>query len=128
MGLKTKTSAHAVCIDPKKANGPKKPPNKGDLQDDLRMTKSDLKMTKQLNDALLEEVKESGVKIEALENKNSTKIVLEERVKNQTHEAHTFLQKDSNSIESQTESEFQEYPCNYCIYVASCLDELNLHQ
>jgi hypothetical protein len=35
------------------------------------MTKDTLKMTKELNDALLDEVKENEAKIEALENKNS---------------------------------------------------------
>ena len=40
----------------KKANGPKKPPTKADLLEELKLTKSDLKMTKELNDALLEEV------------------------------------------------------------------------
>ena len=59
MVLKRKTSAHAVCIDPKKTNISKKPPTKADLQDDLRMTKDTLKMTKELNDALLDEVKEN---------------------------------------------------------------------
>ena len=43
MVLKRK-SVHAVCIDPKKANGPKKPPTKADLQEELRMTKDTLKM------------------------------------------------------------------------------------
>ena len=69
MVLKRK-SAHAVCIDPKKVYGPKKPPTKANLQDELKMTKSDLKMTKELNDALLEEVHLNEAKIEALEKKN----------------------------------------------------------
>ena len=63
-------SVHAVCIDPKKANGPKKPPTKADLQEELRMTKDTLKMTKELNDALLKEVHLNEAKIEALEKKN----------------------------------------------------------
>ena len=69
MVLKRK-SVHAVCIDPKKVNGPKKPPTKANLQDELKMTKSDLKMTKELNDALLEEVKQNEANMEALENTN----------------------------------------------------------
>ena len=58
MVLKRKSSVHATCIDPKKTSGPKKAPTKADLQEDLKMTKSNLKTTKDLNDALLEEVKE----------------------------------------------------------------------
>ena len=34
---------------------------------------------------------------------------------------------EKNSIESQTESEFQDYYCQHCIYVASCVDELEWH-
>jgi hypothetical protein len=68
MVLKRK-SAHAVCIDPKKANVPKKPPTKANLQEELKMTKKDLIMTKELNEALLEEVQHNEVKIDALENK-----------------------------------------------------------
>ena len=70
MVLKRK-SAHAVCIDPKKANVPKKPPTKANLREELKMTKNDLKMTKELHDALLEEVKQNDVKIEGFENKNN---------------------------------------------------------
>ena len=34
---------------------------------------------------------------------------------------------EKKSIESQTESEFQDYYCQHCIYVASCVDELDWH-
>ena len=70
MVLKRKISAHAVCIDPKKTSGPKKPPTKAEIQEELKMTKNTLKMTKELNDALLEEVGHNEEKITALENKN----------------------------------------------------------
>ena len=70
MVVKRKISTHAVCLEPKKTNGPKKHPTKADLQQDLEMTKDDLKMTKELNDALLEEVKQNEEKMETLENKN----------------------------------------------------------
>ena len=84
MVLKRKSSVHATCIDPKKTSGPKKAPTKADLQEDLKMTKSNLKMTKELNDALLEEVKENEVKMDALEARNKKKdnviALLEERV------------------------------------------------
>ena len=67
MVLKIKISAHAVCIDPKKTNGLKKPPTKAELQEELKRTKHHLKMTKDLNDALLEEVEK---RVKYLENKN----------------------------------------------------------
>ena len=35
--------------------------------------------------------------------------------------------KDTQSIETQTESEFQDYHCKLCIYVASCVEELDWH-
>ena len=47
-----------------------KPLTKAEIQEDLKMTKSTLKMTKELNDALLKEVKENEAKLEALEKRN----------------------------------------------------------
>ena len=85
MVLKRKISAHAICIDQKMTSGPKKPPTKAEIQEDLKMTKSTLKMTKELNDALLEEVKDNEAKLEALEKRNKKNdniiAILEERVK-----------------------------------------------
>ena len=47
MVSKRKSSAvHATCIDPKKTSGPKKAPTKADIQEDLKMTKSNLKNDK----------------------------------------------------------------------------------
>ena len=104
MVVKRKISAHAVCIEPKKTNGPKKPPTKADLQQDLKLTKDNLKMTKELNDALLEEVKENEEKMEVLENKDKKNqgiiALLEARVKSletnspgsKTGKAKTFVQ------------------------------------
>ena len=128
MVLKRKTSAHAVCIDPKKTNVPKKPPTKADLQDDLRMTKDTLKMTKELNDALLDEVKENEAKIEALENKNSKNSDI---IKSLQEEV-TILQSQrssSNKIPkgAQTYTPEIQICCNLCIYVATCEEELNWH-
>ena len=60
MVLKIKIIAHAVCINPKNMNGPKNPPTKADLNVELKLTKDDLKLNKELNDALLEEVKNNG--------------------------------------------------------------------
>ena len=110
MVLKRKFSAHAVCIEPKKTNGPKKPPTKVEIQEDLKMTRSDLKMTKELNDALLEEVKDNEAKLEALENKNKKNdniiALLEKRIKdleNQISESEITTKKSTSSTETQTE-------------------------
>ena len=35
--------------------------------------------------------------------------------------------KETISVESQTQLKFQEYACNECVYLASCVDELNWH-
>ena len=67
------------------------------------MTKSDLKMTIELNDALLEEVHQNDAKIEALENKNK---LLGERVKSlekindesQTNKAQALVQTEDEDI------------------------------
>jgi hypothetical protein len=56
MVLKRKLNAHAVCINPENMHAPKKPPTKADLNSELKLTKDDLKLTNDLNDALLEEV------------------------------------------------------------------------
>ena len=50
-------------------NGPKKPPTKADLNVELKLTKDDLKLNKELNDALLEEVKNNEKAIELLKEK-----------------------------------------------------------
>ena len=128
MVLQIKTSAHAVCIDPKKTNCPKKPPTKADIQEDLKMTKNDLKITKELNDALLEEVKENEATMEALKNENSKNIetikILEDKV--------ALLQVNKSPLvgkshASQTFCSDIRINCNLCIYVATCEEELNWH-
>ena len=35
--------------------------------------------------------------------------------------------KGTESKETQTKSEFQDYPCNECVYSASCMEELDWH-
>jgi hypothetical protein len=124
MVLKRK-SAHAVCIVPKKANGPKKPPTKADLQEELK-TNNTLKMTKELNDALPEEVQQNEAKIEALENKNK---VLGERVislekinpESQTNKAHTLVQTGSQNEDADI------LFCQECEYPADDLYSLGEH-
>ena len=67
MVMKRKISAHKVCINPKNMNVPKKPPTKADLNSELKLIKDDLKLNKELNDALLEEVKTNEEAIEILQ-------------------------------------------------------------
>ena len=121
MVVKRKISTHADCIEPKKTNGQKKPPTKADLQQDLKLTKDDLKMTKELNDALLEEVKQNEEKMEALENKDKKNkdiiALLEEKVKspeknNPGSKKQTFVQAGS-----QTEDDDILF-CQECEYPA----------
>ena len=133
MVLKRKISAHAVCIDPKKTSGPKKAPTKADIQEDLKMTKNNLKMTKELNDALLEEVKENEVKMEALEVRNKKKdniiALLEERVKSleeKNPESKTCKAQTFSHTGSQTEDEDILF-CQVCEYPADDLYSLGEH-
>ena len=60
MVLKRKQSAHSVCIEKKKVILPRKPPNKADLVEEI-------KLIKKLNDAMEEEIKDSDDKIAILE-------------------------------------------------------------
>ena len=54
--------------------GQKKPPTKADLQEKIIITENNFKMTKELNDALLDKVKQNEAKVEALEKKNKENI------------------------------------------------------
>ena len=130
MVLKRKIRAHAVCIDQKKTNGPQKNPTKADLQEDLGNSKNGLKMTKELNDALLEEVKQNEEKMEALENKDKKNkdiiALLEEKVKsleknNPGSKTQTFVQTGS-----QTEDDDILF-CQVCEYPADDLYSLGEH-
>ena len=132
MVLKRKISAHAVCINPKNMSGPKKPPTKADLIAELKLAKDDLKLNKELNDALLEEVKNNEKAIEILERKEKKYIEaikhLEEKVENLRRETSS---NSTSDLETQTsmdpgETELQ-LPCRICIYVATCEEQLNWH-
>ena len=48
-------------------------------------------------------------------------------IKELRDEIAVFVAKDKVSSETQTESEFQDYHCKDCIYVASCMEELDWH-
>ena len=38
-----------------------------------------------------------------------------------------IVKKDNNSEETQSESEYTDFPCQEYVYVASCSEELNWH-
>ena len=125
MVLKRKINAHAVCISPKNMHVPKKPLTKADLNSELKLTKDDLKLTKDLNDALLEEVQNNEKAIEILKEKEKKHLEAIDTLK--------FLvlklreERASTSSECQTFFEDIRIPCNYCIYNATCEEDLNWH-
>ena len=125
MVLKRKISAHAVCINPKNMNGPKKPTTKADLIVELKLTKDDLKLNKELNDALLEEVKSNEKAIEILKKKEKKHLEAIHTLKLEV--ANLREGKTSSSSECQTFSEDIRIPCNSCMYNATCEEELNWH-
>ena len=108
MVLKRKISAHVVCIEPKKANNiPKKLPTKADVL-------KEFKVLQKLNDALEEENKKNQDTIAALEEKIAYL---------QDHKPDV----PSKSSDSQTLTDDVQIPCNICIYVATCEEQLNWH-
>ena len=108
-----------------KVFAPKKPETKSDLLDNMELTK-------QLNDALLEEVKNNEDAIVILEGKEKKHLAviksLEERIEKLKRE---IFPKSNSELGTQTSvdacnSELH-IPCTICIYVASCEEELNWH-
>ena len=94
MVLKRKQpSNHGVCIVPKKVNLPKKAPTKADLSEEI-------KLIKQLNDAMEEEIQNSDKTIAILEKKEQKNLdtikVLQEKV--------SALEKNQKSSLTDTES------------------------
>ena len=63
------------------------------------------------------------------ENKNNLIIIKELKEKIATMEIEIRSKETKNSEESQTQTEyeFQEFPCQECVYVASCVEELDWH-
>ena len=106
MVIKRKPSVHGVC-EPKKKVVPSKPPSKADLLQEIKTLKS-------LNDSLEEEMKKMAETIEALEDKVAHK--------NDKRESKVCI-----SSQVQTYSETTQVPCNICIFVATCEEELNWH-
>jgi hypothetical protein len=86
-------------------------------------------LTEKLNEALLEEVKENEVAIAKLEEKEKKHVQIIKDLKQKIGilEAYNQEGKTSNIVETQTETEFQEIPCHFCIYSASCYEELDWH-
>jgi hypothetical protein len=61
------------------------------------------------------------------ENKRNTALIVELKEQIVLLKVENNSKKSTLSVESQTQWEFQEYPCNECVYLASCVDELNWH-
>ena len=61
------------------------------------------------------------------ENRKNLHTIKELKGKISAMEIEYQSKKQKKSQESQTEWEFQEYPCNHCVYMASCDEELNWH-
>ena len=119
MVLKRKQSAHMACIVPKKTNVAKKPATKADLSEEIKLIKT-------LNDAMEEEIKRSDNTIAILEIKEKKYLetikTLQETVQNLKSPS------PSKSSDCQTFSDDLQIPCNVCIYVATCEEELNWHK
>ena len=84
-----------------------------------------LKLTNELNDALLEEVKENEQAITILKGKEKKHLEaiksLEEKI------AKLKTEKDLKSSECQTFSEQIQIPCSKCLHVSSCEEEFTWH-
>ena len=115
---------HTACIDPKKAKAPSKPQTKADMADEM-------KLIKQLNDALLEEIKSNEEKIAKLEksekrNLESIKFLEKNHEDMEFHKsAKLFESKETQTLTDKDESVL--ICCNLCIYIATCEEELNWH-
>ena len=73
-------------------------------------------------ETLLMQLKSVQEKYDVLLKENTE---LKEKVKSM--EVIKQQKKLTTCVESQTEWEFQEFPCQYCVYLASCVEELNWH-
>ena len=75
-------------------------------------------------DDVAEQLKSLQEKYEQLVIEHGQNVLL---IKELRDEIAVFVAKDKVSAETQTESEFQDYHCKDCIYVASCMEELDWH-
>ena len=71
----------------------------------------------------LQEVHDNLVK----ENNNNLIMIKELKETIVLMESEKTVKKDNKSEETQTESEYTDFPCQECVYVASCIEELNWH-
>ena len=80
-------------------------------------------------DNLMLQLKDLQNKYDNLEKEQNESMLLIEELKKTiaAMKVETQVEKVQNSIESQTESEFQNFSCQDCVYVASCIDELDWH-
>jgi hypothetical protein len=87
--------------------------------------KSKMKLTNELNDALLEEVKENEEAIKILRGKEKKHLETIKRLE----ENMAKIKKENviKSSECQTFSEQVQIPCNECIHVSSCEEEFSWH-
>ena len=106
-------------------SAPRKPETKSELSDRM-------KLVNQLNDALLEEVKNNEVAILALEKKEKKHIATIKSLEEGMEKLKRELSPKSNSdLGTQTSIDYGNselhIPCKICIYVATCEEELNWH-
>lgn len=103
----------------------RKPLLKSDLLDKMDLTE-------QLNDALLEEVKNNEKAIQILEDKEKKYVerikILEERVEFLKKKSSPESFSDFGMQTSKDAGDFEpQIPCQICIYVATCEEQLNWH-
>ena len=94
-----------VCVlTQKKKTTPRKPPTKSDLTQEIKILKN-------LNDALEKENKTQAEIIAALQEKLASKKALGVSI----------------STETESSSKDIEIPCYICVYIATCEEELSWH-
>ena len=104
---------------------PMKPKTKSDLENEMELMK-------QLNDALLEEVKNNEEAIVILEGREKRHIEaiksLEEKLPKLVKETYPKSSIDFGTQTSLDPGDFEtQIPCSICIYVATCEEQLNWH-
>ena len=126
MVLKRKQSAHSVCIVPKKPIAPRKPPSKADLVEEI-------KLIKELNDAMEEEIKNSDDKIAILEEREKKNLEainklqkMVEELKAPNHGKSFVVVKESTNEGTQTELDRPIF-CYECDFPAEDYHDLGEH-
>ena len=100
------------------------------LGKDKKLEKDSDSLLKELNDALLEEVKSNEKAIAILEGKEKKYIAavksLEEMLEKLRMETSPKSNSETQTLLDSRESDLQ-IPCRICIYVATCEEEFNWH-